>query len=298
MDYSAEVNETNFYMISSVNQLGEGPTKQIVVSAPPVDITCTENEDNIEVRWSQSEDQLTSSDVDYHVYRGTSPDNMTHVFTQPIYNYYFDRSVQEGVTYNYSVKVVVGNVEGYPSRPVEISYKMPVEPGDEEDERVVGDYSDTYALFIFSLVFWAVGYLFVLVIVISRSKEKPNFKLFTAAFLAAANIILLSWVGSTAFPHVCLSGSFLVSIVSIPIIAGALYVSMSTYKRELHGWLLCLVTQALVILTSIFIHYRGDPWLIDLNLPLYFNTPVALFVIFLLLISRKSFLQPGRSKPK
>jgi hypothetical protein len=111
--------ETYYYQLSAVNAVGEGPLSDEVHGTPigvpsiPGNLTITPGDGEITISWDPPPSDGGSEIMDYRIYRGTSPGDMTllteldnDTFT------YIDTDLVNGETYYYQISAVNAAGEG------------------------------------------------------------------------------------------------------------------------------------------------------------------------------------------
>ncbi|WP_455393061.1 DUF7948 domain-containing protein [[Eubacterium] cellulosolvens] len=117
--------QTYYYMISALNNVGEGPRSELITAAaapkptPPQNLNATAGNGYIVLNWQPPVSDGGFKILWYNIYRGTEPGNLTYLVNvgseSRTYN---DSSVINGIVYFYQIKAENTYSESMPSNQV------------------------------------------------------------------------------------------------------------------------------------------------------------------------------------
>nr|QNO53394.1 hypothetical protein JNHLJEBA_00004 [Methanosarcinales archaeon ANME-1 ERB6] len=128
-DTAVTNNQTYYYQVSAVNEVGEGvksneasatPKRGVTMPSAPQKLRATAGDGYVNLSWSAPSDDGGSAITEYKIYRGTSPGGESpHAFVSANTTSYNDTAVTNNQTYYYQVSAV--NLAGEGAKPEEAS---------------------------------------------------------------------------------------------------------------------------------------------------------------------------------
>ncbi|MEA3559671.1 MAG: fibronectin type III domain-containing protein [Candidatus Thermoplasmatota archaeon] len=127
IDLEVEVGQIYYYQIQSISRIGTGPMSSVIFGIPfttPADVQNLEvvgRNKKVALTWDPPQDSGGRDIIQYKIYRGPSPDEMTSIHTvNGNTTTYLDDKVDNGARYFYGIMAVNEELEGEVTGEIEI----------------------------------------------------------------------------------------------------------------------------------------------------------------------------------